>query len=368
MARGNQLTRQWQLLQLLDRAAGVSVEDAARELDCTVRTIWRDLRVLEAAGFPIYDEAQADGRRSIWRIQESFKQRLPLRLSLSELAALLMSRDLATAVGPASPAISAAFEKIAGVLSRDALALIDRMREVVGVRAMGAKLQAPAAEHLRVIQEGLVGRRRLRMTYQSMSRDELTDRRVDPYHLTLFEGGFYLVGHCHLRGDVRIFAVERIRDLDILAVRFTPPASFDVSRYLEGAWGILRGDIVTVRVVFSRDVGRYVKDRLWHPTQRVREREDGRVEMTLRVADTLEVRRWILGYGPGAEVLEPAALREALRQDAEALARKLLPVRRPPVEMEGHRDATPGSVPSSPTTPRSARLPGRGATSTQRRI
>jgi predicted DNA-binding transcriptional regulator YafY len=53
MARGNQLTRQWRLLQLLDRP-GVAVADAARELDCAVRTVWRDLRVLEDAGFPIY--------------------------------------------------------------------------------------------------------------------------------------------------------------------------------------------------------------------------------------------------------------------------------------------------------------------------
>jgi hypothetical protein len=51
--------------------------------------------------------------------------------------------------------------------------------------------------------------------------------------------------------------------------------------------------------------------------------------MTLRVADTLEVRRWILGYGTDAEVMEPDALREALRQEAESLARTLMPGRRP---------------------------------------
>jgi hypothetical protein len=54
--------------------------------------------------------------------------------------------------------------------------------------------------------------------------------------------------------------------------------------------------------------------------------------MTLRVADTLEVRRWILGFGPEAEVLEPASLRDALRRDAETLARKLAPQRRLPVQ------------------------------------
>jgi predicted DNA-binding transcriptional regulator YafY len=86
MPRGNQLSRQWRLLQLFDAPAGVTVEDAARDLDCVVRTIWRDLRVLQDAGFPIYDEPAPDGRRGLWRIDSEFKARLPVKLSLSELA------------------------------------------------------------------------------------------------------------------------------------------------------------------------------------------------------------------------------------------------------------------------------------------
>jgi predicted DNA-binding transcriptional regulator YafY len=334
MPRGNQLTRQWQLLQLLDRPAGVAVDDAAGELSCAVRTIWRDLQVLQAAGFPIYDERMADGPRSVWRVDDTFRRRLPLKLTLAELAALLMSRDLLTSngAGVLGPAITSAVEKVGSVLSKDALTLIDRMRDTIGVRAVGAKLQAPA-EHLAAIQGALIDRRRLRLRYYSMSRDAVTDRRVDPYHLTLFQGGFYAVGYCHLREGVRIFAVERIRALEVLAVRFERPADFDVEKFLAGAWGIIRGDIVTVRVIFSRTLARYIRDRLWHPTQQFREMESGRLEMTLKVADTVEVRRWILGFGPDAEALQPASLREALRADAEALVRALVPQRRPPAEM-----------------------------------
>ena len=333
MPRGNQLTRQWQLLQLIDRPAGVSVDDAARTLACTVRTIWRDLRVLHDAGFPIYDEAQADGRRSIWKVQDAFRRQLPLKLSLAELAALLMSRELLPPAGVLGSAITSGFEKIASVLSKDALALLERMRDTIGVRALGAKLQAPAAAHLTAIQTALMEGRRLGLRYYSMSRDEVTERRVDPYHLTLHGGGFYLVGHCHLRGALRIFAVERIRECEPLAASFERPEGFDVETYLEGAWGILRGEVVMVKVRFARGLARYIRERLWHPTQRFRDLDDGRLEVTLRVADTLEVRRWILGFGSEAEVMEPAALREALRLDAEALARKLAPQRRPPVHV-----------------------------------
>jgi predicted DNA-binding transcriptional regulator YafY len=143
MPRGNQLIRQWQLLQRLDRAGGIAVEDAARDLGCTVRTIWRDLRVLQEAGLPIYDERMADGPRSIWRLQDSFRRRLPLKLSLSELVALLMSREILAPAGAAlGPALRSAFERIGSVLSKDSLALIDQMRDTIGVRGFGAKLQA----------------------------------------------------------------------------------------------------------------------------------------------------------------------------------------------------------------------------------
>src|SRR5207247_3371058 len=177
--------------------------------------------------------------------------------------------------------------------------------------------------HLPTIPTALAERRTLRTRYYSASRDSEDLREVDPYHLTLHNGGLYLVGHCHLRDAVRIFAVERMRTVELTRTRFDVPASFDAEKYLAGAWGILRGDLVTVRVVFARGLARYIRERVWHPSQKLRDLPDGRLEMTLQVADTLEVRRWILGYGVEAEVVEPQTLRATLRDGAEALAAKL---------------------------------------------
>jgi predicted DNA-binding transcriptional regulator YafY len=309
----------------------VTVEDAAADLDCTVRTIWRDLRVLEDAGFPIYDDPGADGKRSVWRVRDDFKQRLPLKLTLSELASLVMSRDLLAPVGASvlGLAVTAAYDKIVGVLSKDARDLLDEMRQMIGVRLLGAKLQSPVEEFVPRLQTALVERRMVRIRYHSFHRNEESERTIDPYHLTYFNGGLYLVAYCHLRKSIRIFAVERVRAIDVERTKFMPPADFDVARYLNNALGILRGEIVTVRVAFVAAVARYIRERLWHPSQQFRDLSDGRLEVTLKVADTLEVRRWILGYGVQAEVLEPAALREALRAEAAALAEGLVARRRP---------------------------------------
>ena len=331
MPRGDQLSRQWRLLQLVDRPQGVTIPDAAAELHCTTRTIRRDLDDLQRASFPIYDDARGDGARSVWRVDATFRQQLPLKLSLAEVAALVMSRALLAplATGAIGPAVTSAIDRIRGVLSKDALGMLDAMRGAVGVRETGAKLPPVRPECLTALQEAMRSRHRVRLQYYSMQRDEQRARDVDPYHLTLHGGGLYLVGHCHVRKAARIFAVERIRGITPLPTRFTIPAGFDVQAYLDDAWGIVRGELVTVRVIFARSVARYIEERLWHPSQELRTLDDGRVEITFRVADTVEVRRWILGYGAQAEVIAPASLREALRAEAEAMLRQPASTRRP---------------------------------------
>ena len=321
MPRGDQLARQWRLLHLIDRPQGVTVEDAARDLGCTVRTIWRDLGVLQKAGFPLYTDRAANGYRSVWRVTEEFKQRLPLKLTLAEIAALVMSRQLLAPLGASvlGPSATSAFDKIVNVLSRDARKLLDEMRTHLGVRTLGAKLQQPTAEHVPLIPQALRERRTLRIRHYSPQRDEDTERDVDPYHFTHYDGGLYLVAWCHLRQALRIFAVDRMRSVGMLRRTFAVRPDFDADAYLNKALGIVQGELVTVKVAFAKSVAPYIRERLWHPSQKLRDLPDGRLEMTVDVADTLELRRWILGYGVAAEIIEPVALRDWLRAEAAAL-------------------------------------------------
>jgi len=357
--RGNQFTRQWRLLQFLGRPQGFAVEEAARELRCTVRTVWRDLRVLQDAGFPIYDER--DGRRGLWKVEEGFRDRLPIPLSLPEVVALLVSHGAVNhgGAGPFGPAVASAFGKVRALLTPKALELVDRMGAAVGARTVGAKLQLGTDEHLEVIQRALAEGRTLQMRYYSLSRDAETERAVDPYQLMFFNGALYLAGYCHLRQDVRIFAVDRIRVVRASNATFTRPADFSADAYWRGAWGIVRGNEVTVRVVFSPVVAPHVRGRLWHTSQELRELAGGRLELRITVADTLEVRRWLLGFGAEVEVLDPPALRDAVRREAEQLLATLAPggARKPPASMTAlPPGAPPARVSASPPRRPPARM------------
>jgi predicted DNA-binding transcriptional regulator YafY len=356
------MVRQWRLLQLVSRPDGLTIADAAQELDCSVRTIWRDLEALQASGFPIYDERAGDGRRGVWRVESSFQRRLPFPVTLDEVVAFVLASKFVAAAGAGvlGPALTSFVDKVRSLLAPRALALLDRMAAGVGLRALGAKLLLPAAEHLPLIQRALHEHRALHVLYYSMSRGAESERRIDPYYLTSFAGGLYLVAYCHLRQAVRIFALERIRALETLDDRFEIPADFDVETYLRDAWGIVRGTLVVVKVLFSPAVAPYVRERLRHPSQAFRDLPGGRLELTLQVADTVEVRRWLLGFGADADVLEPSSLREALRHEAERLVSVLagpsdsaahaeapaVSVRKPPVRVAGPPEPPPrvGSV------------------------
>lgn len=170
--RGNHFVRQWRLLHLVSRPSGLRVADGARELGGSVRTVWRDLRALEDAGLPIYSDDDEDGgRQSVWRVHTAFHDRLPFPIALDEVVALLLSeRYLAPArLSPFGAAIGSLVGKLRALLAPSAQALVDRMAERVGVRALSAKLDAPVIEHLPAIHKALAEGRALRLTYFSMS-------------------------------------------------------------------------------------------------------------------------------------------------------------------------------------------------------
>jgi len=147
-------------------------------------------------------------------------------------------------------------------------------------------------------------------------------RRVNPYHAVGYRSQWYLVGKCHYKESVRVFAVSRITNATVTDDDFFVPDDFDFEDYVGEHFGIFRSEEEhTVCVRFVPDAAPYVLEREWHPSQTVERNADGSVELTFPVSHLFEVKRWVLSWGPEAEVLEPAELVELVRADLEA-ARK----------------------------------------------
>jgi predicted DNA-binding transcriptional regulator YafY len=170
----------------------------------------------------------------------------------------------------------------------------------------------------------------LDMDYYSFSRDQFSERKIDPYRIVFRDGFWYLVAYCHLRNEVRLFRVDRIEELKLTAEYFDTPAEFDLESYLGAAWQMERGQEFTFTVRFKGEAARYVQETHFHPSQALtpdpspvkngrgensntrdtRSTGDEAIIFTARACGIKSVARWVLQFGKDAEVLEPIELRE----------------------------------------------------------
>ncbi|MGD8388780.1 MAG: WYL domain-containing protein, partial [Desulfobacteraceae bacterium] len=117
-----------------------------------------------------------------------------------------------------------------------------------------------------------------------MSRKKESRRRVDPYRIWFFNGTFYLIGFCHKRGEVRIFALDRIRMLSMTRASFEVPEDFDLEAFLRPSLGVFQDEPVRVRVRFAPEAAGYIQEKVWHETQVILEQGDGAIVFEAEVA------------------------------------------------------------------------------------
>lgn len=317
--RGGQITRQWAIIKLLEaRTRGLTVAELADRLDAKVRTVYRDMRALESAGFPLYTESGDRGDR--WKLMHGSKSHVPLPLTMTELMALHMSRDILKVFEGTlfQESIESLFEKVSVTLPPAACHYLDTISGRLGV-GHGAKKDFSAFKDIIAqLSEATAGHTRVEITYKALSTGKETTRVVDPYQVWAMNGAFYLIGLCRLRDEIRTFAMDRITKLTVLNESFAMPEDFSLDEYLKSAFRVMTGEPETVRVWFRQSAAQVVKERIWHPTQEIREGEDGSLVVTLEVPINYEIVSWILGFGSAAEVLGPAALKERIAKELDA--------------------------------------------------
>jgi CRISPR-associated endonuclease/helicase Cas3 len=139
---------------------------------------------------------------------------------------------------------------------------------------------------------------------------------IEPSALTR---ALYLLCHDEDRGGRRTFKVERILSASLTPEVFDEPGAA-TARELLAAWDVI-SDQPLERVVirFSPEVAARVAETTWHPSQVIEEGPDGSITWQARVAGIQEIRAWVLGWGGQAEVLEPPALRERVRDEVRRL-------------------------------------------------
>ena len=126
---------------------------------------------------------------------------------------------------------------------------------------------------------------------------------------------WYLLAFNGTTGRLETFALSRCRSLAGAGQHFARPAGFSGPAFFKDAFGISQAEKPwKVCLVFGKEVAVYVGERAWHPSQRLRSRRDGSLEMRLETSGRKELTRWILSWMPHLQVLAPRQLRDRVRQ------------------------------------------------------
>jgi len=320
MARGDQLARQWKIIQtLISSRIGKAVSELAQDLRCHSRTVYRDLEALQAAGFPVYTDRV--GGKNIWSLLETAKHSIPIPFSLPELMALYFSRGMMGVLKDTVfyDSLVSLFEKIKTTLPDEYITYLGQVEKSLEVRSKPHKQYAQMRSVIEKVSEAAIHRNYIEIDYYTMSRKTKTRRKVAPYKIWFFDGTFYLIGNCGLREDIRIFAMDRIQNLALVEETFEMPENFNVDEFMKSSFGVFQGEPVRVRIRFAADIADYIREKIWHDTQQIEPQNDGSVIFEAEVAGIAEIKFWILKWGAKAQVLEPESLREAVRKEAEEM-------------------------------------------------
>ncbi len=325
MPRNDQVTRQWHILQRLEGSKrGLTLDELLAALPPDLlkhpRTIRRDLEALEAAHFPLLSE-RVDGCVR-WRLLDGFRNLPALGLSPTELMALTFTRHLLLPLDGTEikAALDSALQKATARIPPPAMELVRQLEQSFSVGLGPHKRYREHRLTIDGLTKAITRARTVQMRYFSASRNAASRREVDPYRLRYVAGGLYLIAYCHWRKDVRMFAVERIKSLTLTDHPYQMPLHFDMEAYVENALVVMQGKQIEVELLFDKMTAAWVKDRVWHASQQAKKLKDGRLRMTLRVADTRELVGWILSFGSGVRVVQPDSLRCVVETEAKKIA------------------------------------------------
>lgn len=284
---------------------GVAMSEAAAEFGVSERQIEEDLSLLFVCGTPGHSHAElidAQWDTGYIYLDNADDISKPMRLTRDEAVTLTAGLQSLTSSLVRAEVIERTLAKI-----RVASAALEETGQVALEIDDGR--QHPA---MQTLVDALARRRRVHLSYFVPTRDETTERDVDPMRVVNLDGSWYFEGWCHRAGGVRLFRLDRIEAADVLDVDGTPPPEatprdLGVDLFVPGE------DDLTV-VLEADPAAAWIGD--YYPNEGVESLPRGVVRVTMKVADPAMVRRLMLQLGGNARVIEPPELAESVAASA----------------------------------------------------
>jgi proteasome accessory factor C len=281
------------------------IAEVAQMAGVDERTLMGDLEALafrhdEPAGFVEGLQLYLDSE-SVSVVSKHFLR--PMRLTLQEMHALELGLSMLRLERPVEEhaAVDRTRERL-----RDAM-VATQEEEGPGGYQLGDISVPGHEEHLATFREALRSQRKVELTYQSSGAAEPRTRTVAPYGFVYASGMWYMVAHCGDSEGLRVFRLDRVRDVELGAQEYEVPGDFNVRAFVAEPRAFRWEGTEHMRVRYSPRVARWIAER-----EGLQPSADGSLTVDHPLADREWGIRHVLQYGPDAEVLEPAELRDAI--------------------------------------------------------
>ncbi len=308
--RSARLKRVVQMLMTLQAGKRYTVDDLSRLFGTSRRTVFRDIKELQAIGVSFLCHYDAATR--------SYVLGLPPRGAAVELnreealGLMLLARRTSSPMHlPFHRSALSAASKVEGGLAADVRRFCDTAIRNVSSRTYGSSLSRTLEQWFARIHSAILAKRIVRVRYQPGVYLPAEEMDLCPLHLYYDHPTWYLFAQRRDGRHTEPLRLSRILQLQVLEQCFVEEGRFDLLEVLGRAWSAqCEGHLYHVRLRFLPGAVDQVLSVQWHSTQRVTREDDGSAIVEFRVDGLGEITWWILGYGDQVQVLSPEALRE----------------------------------------------------------
>ena len=307
--------RVYRIDQLLHERRSVTFQELLDRLEVSRATLKRDLAYMrDRLNAPIVFDKELSGYRlGEQGIGEAYE--LPgLWFSSQEIYALMTMQHLLSNIdtgGLLGPHIKPLQSRLTALLEA-ADNSVDQIQKRIKVENLGARHHD--LELFQVVGSALINRKRLQIKYYSRGTNEVSDREISPQRLIHYRGNWYLDAWCHLRDDLRSFAVDAIKGSLIMEVKAIDVSDAKLKEVLGAGYGIFSGkDVQWAVLCFSPERARWVASERWHSKQKGQYLSDGTYELKIPFSDARELMMDILKHGNHVKVIEPPSLINAIK-------------------------------------------------------
>ncbi len=317
------LERMMRIHQALQSKSYPNSSSLARELQVSAKSIQRDLEFMrDRLGLPL----EYDGSRFGYYYTQEVAAFPTLEVTEGELLALLVAEKALQQYRGTSfekPLLSA-FKKMAASLPETISLNLSDWEQTISFRTSAEPILN--LEIFDTVTKAVAHHQQLELLYRKPGQTGGERRTVDPYHLANVNGEWFLFAFDHLREDIRTFAPARILEVNATGKTFVRPRRFSLQKRLRDSFGVRsgQGDFL-IRIRFNELVADYIREKKWHPSQRLIERPNGEIELRLKLSSLDEVQRWVLGWAGNATVIAPPELAVAVQMAAARILENYTP-------------------------------------------